>query len=102
MKLIRNDLKFKYDNKYVVNLSIKSFDFELEKKQYVCLLKLLEFFDSYRVFNIGCYKYRRLQYDKPERDFFNKNEESKKIYLSSLLKYYSRQVIVMIKEKKEK
>ena len=57
MKFIINDLKYKYQNKFILNLFLKGIDFELEKKQLVCLLKLIEFFNSYTNFNLNCYKY---------------------------------------------
>ena len=99
MKFIRNDLKLKYQNKFILNLFLKGIDFEIEKKQYICLLKMIEYFDSYKMFNLNCYKYRRLQYDKPEKD---KVPEQKVKYTKKLFQYYINQVLMMIKEKKER
>ena len=99
MKFIINDLKYKYQNKFILNLFLKGIDFELEKKQLVCLLKLIEFFNSYTNFNLNCYKYRRLQYNKPEND----NISNKKgPYLKKLFQFYINQILIMIKEKKKK
>ncbi len=99
MKLIRNDKKYKYDNKYIANIFLKGIDLELEKKQYVCVLKLIEFFDSYRIFNLSCYKYRRLQYEKPNKEDFKNDQEN---YYKVLLQHYIKNILLMIKEKKEK
>jgi hypothetical protein len=98
MKLIRNNLKFKYENKYIANLFLKGVELNLEKKQYVCLLKLIDFIEYYRIHNISCYKYRRIKFNKPE-----KNETiSKKYYYNLLFKHYISNVLMMIKERKEK
>ena len=99
MKFIINDLKYKYQNKFILNLFLKGIDFELEKKQLVCLLKLIEFFNSYTNFNLNCYKYRRLQYNKPERDNIS---NQKGPYLKKLFQFYINQFLIMIKEKKKK
>ena len=83
MKFIINDLKYKYQNKFILNL----------------LLKMIEFFNSYTNFNLNCYKYRRLQYNKPERDNIS---NQKGPYLKKLFQFYINQILIMIKEKKKK
>ena len=86
-----------------MTLNIENIDIEFERKQFACILQMIEFINLYREFCNNCYAVRRFQYLKPERNAkMLTNKDLKKIYLIKLMKFLFHKVVQLVKEKRTK
>ena len=95
---------------YYVDFSISEININIHKEQFISIMNLINFFMDYKNFYNNCFILRKIQYKKPIKGEYSKNNEpnnndnggeenTKKNYYLDLLRHYIKGMILIFKEK---
>ena len=91
---------------YFVDFNISEINIIIHKEQFKSIMNLINFFMDYNNFYNNCFILRKIQYKKPNKEEYSKNndiingiEKNKNNYYLDLFKHYIRGIILIFKEK---